>query len=189
MAEADRRHEEQVARDQARQRRCDEATSFLNAILGELSSLQGAMRDAVRILNSQIGFAEELARRNIAEKTQPRVAFRFVSPVFDGHVSRVGLLSPDLSFTVSKLFGQVKGFNSHVLGQVPDMEPVLAIKVMRSVEEGLKTLMVGADALKQDLREAAGLVSTDQWRVSYSPEGAVPASPRRGQPVRFRGVR
>ena len=100
---------------------------------------------------AQIAIAEELTRGGGGRKTQPRVAFRFATPVFDSHVERIGLLNPDVSFKLSSLYGHILAFNTQAQDQVPDMDPALAARVMRSVEENLKALAGQMDALRADL--------------------------------------
>lgn len=129
------------------QQKRDELTSFLNAVLGELSSLQGAIESALNVLSAQIAIAEELSKMGAGQKTQPRIAFRFATPVFDSHVDRIGLLSPDLSFKVSSVYGQLKGFSTQVQDQVPEMDPTIAIRIMRSVRDTLRKLSSDAESL------------------------------------------
>ena len=85
------------------------------------------------------------------KKTQPRVVFRFATPVFDSHVARIGLLSPELSFKVSNLYGQFKSFSTQAMDQVPEMEPTLAVRIMHSVHESLQKLHADTEELKTAL--------------------------------------
>ncbi|MFN4142421.1 hypothetical protein [Aestuariivirga sp.] len=144
-----------MAEMQRLQQKRDELTSFLNAVLGELSSLQGAIESALNVLSAQIAIAEELSGSGAGRKTQPRIAFRFATPVFDSHVDRIGLLSPDLSFKMSSVYGQFKGFNTQVQDQVPEMDPTLAIRIMRSVRDTLRKLSSDAESLATALTASA----------------------------------
>jgi hypothetical protein len=149
-----------LAEMQRLQQRRDELISFLNAVLGELSSLQGAIDSALNVLNAQIALAEELSRSAAGRKTQPRIAFRFATPVFDSHVDRIGLLSPGLSFKVSSVYGQFKGFNTQAQDQVPEMDPNLAIRIMRSVHDTLRKLSSDAESLATALTANASAATT-----------------------------
>ena len=140
-----------MSKEQAERQRRSERESFHNAILGELSALQLSIANSIKILLAQISIAEELARVNTGRKTQPRVVFRFATPVFDSHVARIGLLSPELSFKVSNLFGQFKSFSTQAMDQVPEMEPALAVRIMRSVHESLQKLHADTEELKTAL--------------------------------------
>ena len=96
-------------------------------------------------------------------KTQPRIAFRFPTPVFDSHVGRIGLLSPELSFKVSSVYGQFKGFNTQAQDQVPEMDPALAVRIMRSVHDTLWKLSADAESLASALTASAtGAVPTQE---------------------------
>ena len=148
VAEEGRAHQEKMSMEQGERQRRSESMSFLNAILGELSALQISITNSIKILLAQISIAEELARMNNGKKTQPRVVFRFATPVFDSHVARIGLLSPELSFKVSNLFGQFKSFSTQAMDQVPEMDPALAVRIMRSVHESLQRLHVDTEELK-----------------------------------------
>ncbi len=152
VAEDGRAHQEKMSKEQAERQRRSERESFHNAILGELSALQLSIANSIKILLAQISIAEELARVNTGKKTQPRVVFRFATPVFDSHVARIGLLSPELSFKVSNLFGQFKSFSTQAMDQVPEMEPALAVRIMRSVHESLQKLHADTEELKTALR-------------------------------------
>ena len=156
MAEAQRAHQVSLAKEQAEQERRDELVSFLNAFQGELSALQQALANSVKVLNAQIAIAEELARGGSGRKTQPRVTFRFATPVFDSHVGRIGLLSPDLSFKVSNLYGGFKSFSTQAQDEVPELEPGLAARIMRSVDESLRKLSDEAESLKIALATVTG---------------------------------
>ncbi|MBI2717411.1 MAG: hypothetical protein HY245_13045 [Rhizobiales bacterium] len=148
VAEEGRAHQEKMAREQGERQRRAERESFHNAILGELSALQLGLASAIKILLAQISIAEELARQNPGRKTQPRVVFRFATPVFDSHVARIGLLQPELSFKVSNLFGQFKSFAAQAQDQVPEMDAALAVRIMRSVEGSLQKLQTETEELK-----------------------------------------
>jgi hypothetical protein len=154
VAEDGRAHQEKMSREQAERQRRSERESFHNAIMGELSALQLSITNSIKILLAQISIAEELARMSNGKKTQPRVVFRFATPVFDSHVARIGLLSPELSFKVSNLFGQFKSFSTQAMDQVPEMEPALAVRIMRSVHESLQKLHADTEALKTMLSES-----------------------------------
>jgi uncharacterized membrane protein len=151
VAEDGRAHQEKMSMEQGERQRRSERMSFLNAILGELSALQLSIANSIKILLAQISIAEELARMNNGRKTQPRVVFRFATPVFDSHVARIGLLSPELSFRVSNLFGQFKSYSTQAMDQVPEMEPALAVRIMRSVHESLQRLHADTEELKTAL--------------------------------------
>lgn len=153
MAEDERAHQVALAKEQAAQERRDELISFLNAIQGELSSLQEALINSAKVLNAQIGIAEELARSGSGRKTQPRVTFRFATPVFDSHVGRIGLLTPDMAYKVSNLYGRFKSFSTQTQDEVPEVEPSLAARIMRTVEESLRKLSEEAESLKKALAE------------------------------------
>ena len=151
IAEDGRAHQEKMSREQAGRQRRSEREAFHNATLGELSALQLSIANSIRILLAQISIAEELARLNDGRKTQPRVVFRFATPVFDSHVARIGVLSPELSFKVSNLFGQFKSFSTQAMDQVPEMEPALAARIMQSVHESLQKLHADTEELKAAL--------------------------------------
>lgn len=159
LAEDERAHRASLAKEQAAQERRDELASFLNAIRGELSSLQQALSNSAKVLNAQIAIAEEMARGGSGRKTQPRVNFRFATPVFDSHVGRIGLLSPDLSFKVSNLYGGFKSFSTQAQDEVPELEPGLAARIMHSVEESLRKLSDEAESLKIALTTVTGRLS------------------------------
>ena len=108
VAEDGRAHQEKMSKEQGERQRRSERESFHNAILGELSALQLSIANSIKILLAQISIAEELSRMSNGKKTQPRVVFRFATPVFDSHVARIGLLSPELSFKVSKSFRAIQ---------------------------------------------------------------------------------
>lgn len=151
LAEDGRTHQERISKEQAERQRRMERESFLNAIQGELSALQLSINNAIKILLAQISIAEELSRMANGKKTQPRVVFRFATPVFDSHVARIGLLSPELSFKVSNLYGQFKSFSTQAMDQVPEMEPTLAVRIMHSVHESLQKLHADTEELKTAL--------------------------------------
>jgi hypothetical protein len=151
VAEDGRAHQEKMSKEQGERQKRTERLSFHNAILGELSALQSSIANAIKILLAQISIAEELARQATGRKTQPRVVFRFATPVFDSHVARIGLLSPELSFKVSNLYGQFKSFSTQALDQVPEMDPALAVRIMQSVHESLQKLNADAEDLKAAL--------------------------------------
>ena len=151
LAEDGRTHQERISKEQAERQRRMERESFLNAIQGELSALQLSINNAIKILLAQISIAEELSRMANGKKTQPRVVFRFATPVFDSHVARIGLLSPELSFKVSNLYGQFKSFSTQAMDQVPEMEPALAVRIMHSVHESLQKLHADTEELKTAL--------------------------------------
>lgn len=156
MADDARIHQEKMVKQQADDDRRGELLSFINGILGELSALQVAIANSGKVLAAQITIAEELARSGMSKKTQPRVAFRFATPVFDSHVGRIGLLNPDLSFRLSNVYGHILSFSAQAQEQVPEMDPALAGRVMRSVEENLKSLSREIDGLRASLKVAAG---------------------------------
>jgi hypothetical protein len=158
MADAERVHQERLAREQAAEERRAELNSFINAVLGELSALQGAIGNAGKVLDAQRAIAEELAHKGIDRKTQPRIAFRFATPVFNSHVGRIGLLNPDLSFKLSSLYGHILSFSTQSQDQVPEMDPALAVKVMRSVDANLKSLADEIEALKAGLAKESGAI-------------------------------
>ena len=132
-----------------------ELKSFENAMVGELSALQLSLSNSLELLNAQIGMAQQMATLSADKKTQPRITFHFVTPVFDSHVSRIGLLSPDLSFKVSSLYGRLKSYSLQSQSDVPEMEAGLAAKVMESVNGGLIALKQELEELKTSLQAAA----------------------------------
>lgn len=132
-----------------------ELRSFENAMVGELSALQLSIANSLDLLKAQIGMAQQMAKISADKKTQPRIIFLFATPVFDSHVSRIGLLSPDLSFRVSSLYGQLKSYSLQSQKEVPEMEAGLAAKVMESVSGGLIALQQDLDELKASLRAVA----------------------------------
>jgi hypothetical protein len=129
-----------------------ELRSFQNAMVGELSALQLSLANSLELLNAQISMSQQMARMGGEKKTQPRITFLFATPVFDSHVSRIGLLSPDLSFKVSSLYGRLKSYSLQSQKDVPEMEAGLAAKVMESVGGGLIALQKELDDLKIALR-------------------------------------
>lgn len=151
VTEDGRTHQEKMSKEQGERQRRAERESFLNAILGELSALQLSINNSIKILLAQISIAEELARVANGRKTQPRVIFRFATPVFDSHVARIGLLSPELSFKVSNLYGQFKSFSTQAMDQVPEMDPAMAAQIMRSVHGSLQKLHADTEELKAAL--------------------------------------
>lgn len=153
LAEDGRTHQERISKEQSELQRRMERESFLNAVQGELSALQLSINNAMKILLAQISIAEELARMANGKKTQPRVVFRFATPVFDSHVARIGILNPDLSFSVSNLYGQFKSFSTQAMDQVPEMEPALAARIMHSVHESLQKLYADTEGLKAALSQ------------------------------------
>lgn len=141
-----------MTRGQAEVESQRELKSFQNALVGELSALQLGITGSLDLLNAQIGMAEEMAKMGVAKRTQPRVTFVFATPVFDSHVSRIGLLSSELAFRVSSLFGRLKSYGLQSQGDVPEIEPRLAVKVMQSVSSGLIALQDELEQLKIALR-------------------------------------
>jgi len=77
-------------------------------------------------------------------------------PLRGRQLGRIGLLNPELSFKLSSLYGHFKSFSTQAQDQVPEMDPALAVRVMRSVEDSLKSLAAEAEALKGDLGAMAG---------------------------------
>ncbi len=122
--------------------------SFQNAIVGELSALKLSIDDSLKLLDSQIGMAEEMVKMGGSKKTQPRVTFLFATPVFDNLVSHVGLLTPDLSFKISSLYGRLKSLSLKLQSDVPEMEASIAARVMNSVSAGLTELQREIEDLK-----------------------------------------
>lgn len=129
-----------------------ELRSFENAMVGELSALQLSITNSLELLNAQIGMAQQMATMAVGKKTQPRITFHFATPVFDSHVSSIGLLSPDLSFKVSSLYGRLKSYSLQSQSDVPEMEAGLAAKVMELVNGGLIALQQELEELKSSLR-------------------------------------
>lgn len=125
-----------------------ELRSFQNAIVGELSALKLSVDDSLKLLGAQIGMAEEMVNIGGGRKTQPRIVFPFATPVFDSLVARVGLLTPDLSFKVSRLYGRLKSQSLKLQSDIPEMEASLAARVMQSVSAGLIELQREMDDLK-----------------------------------------
>ncbi len=151
VAEDGRTHTERMSKEQGERQRKNERESFHNAILGELSALQTSILSAVKLLTAQIGMAEDAARQSSGKKTQPRVSFRFATPVFDSHVARIGILAPDLSFKTSNIYGQIKGFAANAQEQVPDMDVAMAGQVMNSVKNSLTKLNSDIEELQAAL--------------------------------------
>ena len=153
IAEIGRAHQEKMAKEQSERSKTSERNSFQNAILGELAALQTAIASATRILLAQISIAEEIAIQNLGKRTQPRISFRFVTPVFDSHVARIGILTPELSFKVSSLYGQIKALATNAQDQIPEMDASLAAQVMNSVKNSLIKL-------ETDIQELQALLKT-----------------------------
>jgi hypothetical protein len=156
IAEIGRAHQEKMAKEQGERSKNSERNSFQNAVLGELSALQTAIANAMRILVAQISIAEEMAKQNLGKRTQPRISFRFVTPVFDSHVARIGILTPELSFKVTNLYGQIKALATNAQDQVPEMDASMAGQVMTSV----KTSLVKLDMEIQELQTLLNETST-----------------------------
>ena len=104
---------------------------------------------------AQISIAEEMAKQNIGKRTQPRISFRFVTPVFDSHVARIGILTPELSFKVSNLYGQIKALATNAQDQVPEMDAGMAAQVMTSVKNSLVKLDADIQELQALLKETS----------------------------------
>ena len=132
-----------------------ELRSFENAMVGELSALQLSVTNSLELLKTQIGMARQMARIVVDKNTQPRITFNFATPVFDSHVSRIGLLSPDLSFKVSSLYGRLKSYSLQSQSEVPEMEASLAASVMESVSGGLIALQEELEDLKLTIQAVA----------------------------------
>ena len=163
IAELGRAHQEKMSKEQGERSKNSERNSFQNAILGELAALQTAIAGAMRILAAQISIAEEMAKQNIGKRTQPRISFRFATPVFDSHVARIGILTPELSFKVSNLYGQIKALATNAQDQVPEMEAGMAGQVMNSVKSSLSNLNADIEELQKALMA----------QTAVSPENAV----------------
>jgi signal transduction histidine kinase len=159
MAVEQRKHEEQVAKDALLTERNHELASFMNAIQGELAALRLGITSSQKLLGAQISLADELARQGNGRKTQPRIAFRFATPVFDSHVARIGILSPEASFKISNLYGQIKAFAVNDQGQVPELDPAMASQVMGSVKSSLANLDHEIEVLQSQL-VATSMVQT-----------------------------
>ncbi len=155
IAEIGRTHQERMAKEQGERSKNSERNSFQNAVLGELAALQTAIASATRILLAQISIAEEMAKQNIGKRTQPRISFRFVTPVFDSHVARIGILTPELSFKVSNLYGQIKALATNAQDQVPEMDAGMAAQVMTSVKNSLVKLDADIQELQALLKETS----------------------------------
>ncbi len=140
VAEDGRTHQEKMAKETGERLKKSERESFYNAMLGELSALQLAIAASIKLLLAQISIAEQLAQMNAGKKTQPRVAFRFATPVFDSHVVKIGILGPELSFKASSLYGQIKALAANAQDQVPEMDAPMAAQVMASVKSSLTKL-------------------------------------------------
>ncbi len=151
VAEEGRAHQEKMVREQSERAKKAERESFSNAIVGELSALQFGFDGAIRTLQAQTQIAEELARMGGGRKTQPRVVFRFSTPVFDSLVAKIGLLSPTQSFELSRLYGQIKSYSIQSQDQVPEMDPALAVRIMQSGQDSMRKLSAEAEALKNTL--------------------------------------
>ena len=150
-AEEERAHQDRLTKEQNAAKQQREILSFVNAILGELSALEVAISNSRKVLAAQITLAGNLSQSGSGKKTQPRIAFRFSTPVFDSHVGRIGLLSPDLSFRLSNLYGHILSFSAQAQEQVPEMDPSLAVRVMNTVQESLNTLVADIAELKSTL--------------------------------------
>ena len=140
VAEDGRAHQEKMAKETNERQKKSDRESFHNAVLGELSALQLAIAASTKLLLAQISIAEQLAQMIAGKKTQPRVAFRFVTPVFDSHVAKIGILGPELSFKVSSFYGQIKALTANAQDQVPEMDASMAAQVMGSVKNSLTKL-------------------------------------------------
>jgi hypothetical protein len=151
VAEEGRNHAEKMSREQAERQWKNEREAFHNALLGELSALQTSIASAMKLLSAQISIADELAHMNSGKRTQPRVSFRFATPVFDSHVARIGVLSPDLSFKASNIYGQIKAFAANAQDQVPEMDAAMAGQVMNSVKNSLIKLNADIEELQSAL--------------------------------------
>lgn len=159
QAEAHRLHQERLSKEHAELELRNRLLSYLSAMMGEVASLGKSIDQAIQVVNAQISITEEMVRGGAIKKTQPRVSFKFITPVFDSHISQIGLLTPDLSFKVSSLYGQFKNFNSQDQSQVPEMELGIAIKVMKSVVTSLTQLGNEAKELRAGLENRASEVS------------------------------
>jgi hypothetical protein len=157
MATEQRDHDEKSAKARVVAERNDEIESLVNALLGELSALELGIANAVKLLAAQISLAEELARQGTGRKTQPRIAFRFATPVFDSHVGRIGLLRPEHSFQLSNLYGQLKAFAANSQSDVPEMDATMAGQVMASVKSSLVKLDAEMVELKTSLKSHTAL--------------------------------
>ncbi len=157
MASEQRAHDEKSAKARALAERRDEIESLINALLGELSALQQGIANAMKLLGAQISLAEELARQGAGRKTQPRIAFRFATPVFDSHVGRIGLLKPEHSFQLSNLYGQIKAFAANSQNDVPEMDATMAGQVMASVKNSLVKLDRDTADLQTSLKSHTAL--------------------------------
>ena len=159
QSEQARLHKESNDERRASEERRRELVSFMNAVLGELSALEIAIGRASKLLLAQIGVAQEAAAQS-GGKTQPRVAFRFMTPVLDTHIGKVGVLNPDLAFKLSNIYGHVLSLGAQAQEQTPQLEATLAVRIMRSVEENLKSLSAEIADLKAELEFAASTAGT-----------------------------
>ncbi len=149
------RSEARRARQEADAHSQRELRSFQNAMVGELSALQLSLSNSLSLLVAHINMTQQMAKMGADKKIQPRIIFLFATPVFDSHVSRIGLLSLDLSFKVSSFYGRLKSYSLQFQNDVPSMEAGLAAKVMESVSGDLTALQQELDELKASLRAVA----------------------------------
>lgn len=143
-----------MTREQAATAREAELKSIKTAFAGEMPVLEADLGRAADLVTAHIAMAEELRRAGSARKTPPRISFAFATPVFDSHVSRLGLLSPELSRGISRTYGQLKSYSLQTQSDVPDMEAGVAAEVMRSVAGRLETL-------KRELGEVCRLLERE----------------------------
>lgn len=162
MAEAQRRHDEDLAKRQAISDRNAELRAFANAFLGELSALRQTIASGQTLLSAQISLAEEISRQSPQRKTQPRISFGFATPVFDSHVARIGLLPHDLTYRISNLYGQMKSFAATDQKEVPEMDAGMAAQVMRSVGQTLSKLDADIGALQALLNSEINAAGAQQ---------------------------
>lgn len=131
-----------------------ELRSFMNAVLGELSALEVAINRSIKLLLAQVAIAQEVAAQ-AGGKTQPRVAFRFMTPVLDSHIDKIGVLPPELAFKLSSVYGHILSLSAQSQEQTPQLDASVAVKIMRSVEENLRSLLAEIADLKLSLELAA----------------------------------
>ena len=99
-----------LARRQTETKSKRELKSFQNAMVGELSALQQSIKNSVELLDAQIAMAEEIAKKSPGKKMPPRTVFQFATPVFDSHVSQIGLLPPRTVIPSVCFYGRLKSY-------------------------------------------------------------------------------
>lgn len=153
MAHEERVHNDKVLKDSLDAERKRQHTSFVNALLGELSALDESISNSIKLLQAQIDLYSSLASQNDPRKIRPRIIFYFATPVFDSHVQHIGILSPENSFSLSSIFGRIKSYSTQSQDSVPETDPSTAIRVMHSTETSLSKLQGDLLLLRDKLKK------------------------------------